>query len=147
MDGLQLQERLSGIDSPLPLIIVSAVFDRAARGEINARRHRDRAGKALSARSPGQRHPHRNQNGTHSMGGPPPAVVAPAAFRRSRTARTEGDGDDRPRAPNKTIARKLGVSQRTTNRLRASIFEKMGAESAVALARIAGQLQEAPSNP
>jgi FixJ family two-component response regulator len=42
--------------------------------------------------------------------------------------------------PNKNIANNLGVSQRTMNRLRAVIFEKMGAESAVNLAQIAIQL-------
>jgi two-component system, LuxR family, response regulator FixJ len=43
--------------------------------------------------------------------------------------------------PNKNIANRLGISQRTMNRLRAEIFEKMGTESAVGLAQVAVQLE------
>ncbi len=38
--------------------------------------------------------------------------------------------------PNKTIARKLGVSRRTVERIRAAAFEKLGAESALDVVRI-----------
>jgi FixJ family two-component response regulator len=43
---------------------------------------------------------------------------------------------------NKTIAHKLGVSQRTAIRIRAAIYEKMGAESALDLGRFAALLKE-----
>jgi RNA polymerase sigma factor (sigma-70 family) len=39
--------------------------------------------------------------------------------------------------PNKTIARQLGISQRTVSRIRADIFGKIGVECAVDLAQIA----------
>lgn len=42
--------------------------------------------------------------------------------------------------PNKTIARKLGVCQRTAAQIRADVFEKMGAGSAVDLAIMASDL-------
>jgi len=45
--------------------------------------------------------------------------------------------------PNKTLARMLNVSMRTVDRLKASVFEKMGVESAVELARIAADLEPA----
>lgn len=38
--------------------------------------------------------------------------------------------------PNKTIARKLGVSRRTVERIRAAAFEKLGAESALDVVRL-----------
>jgi two-component system, LuxR family, response regulator FixJ len=45
--------------------------------------------------------------------------------------------------PNKNIASNLGISQRTMNRLRAEVLEKMGAESAVGLAQVAVLLENA----
>ena len=42
--------------------------------------------------------------------------------------------------PNKTIAHQLGLSHRTTNRIRATVFKKMGVVSAVDLARVVGAL-------
>lgn len=42
--------------------------------------------------------------------------------------------------PNKTIARELGVCQRTAAQIRADVFKKMGAESAVELAAMASDL-------
>jgi DNA-binding CsgD family transcriptional regulator len=50
--------------------------------------------------------------------------------------------------PNKLIARRLGVSHRTVDRLRAAVFRKMGVETAVELARLIGEWRapcEAPS--
>lgn len=44
--------------------------------------------------------------------------------------------------PNKTIARQLGVSHRTANRVRAAVFKKMGVASAVDLARMVGDFNE-----
>jgi len=43
--------------------------------------------------------------------------------------------------PNRLIARDLGVSQRTVDRLRSSVFEKMHADSAVALVRMVTDLR------
>jgi FixJ family two-component response regulator len=43
--------------------------------------------------------------------------------------------------PNKAIARHLGVSHRTVDRLRAAVFHKMEIETAVELARIVGELR------
>ena len=43
--------------------------------------------------------------------------------------------------PNKTIARELCLSRRTTARIRAAVFEKMGAESAVDLAQMSAELR------
>jgi FixJ family two-component response regulator len=44
--------------------------------------------------------------------------------------------------PNKTIARQLGVSHRTANRIRAAVFKKMEVTSAVDLARIVGEFDD-----
>ena len=44
--------------------------------------------------------------------------------------------------PNKTIARQLGVSHRTANRIRAAVFKKMEVASAVDLARIVGEFAD-----
>jgi FixJ family two-component response regulator len=44
--------------------------------------------------------------------------------------------------PNKTIARKLGVCHRTAAQIRATVFEKMGVESAVDLAILTGELRK-----
>jgi len=41
--------------------------------------------------------------------------------------------------PNRVIARDLGVSQRTVDRLRSSVFKKMNVDSAVGLARAVGE--------
>jgi FixJ family two-component response regulator len=43
--------------------------------------------------------------------------------------------------PNRWIARHLGVSPRTVDRLRAAVFRKMEVETAVELARIVGELR------
>lgn len=45
--------------------------------------------------------------------------------------------------PNKVIARNLVISHRTVDRIRASVFEKMGTDSAVELAGILAELQTA----
>ena len=42
--------------------------------------------------------------------------------------------------PTKTIARQLGVCQRTAAQIRAEVFKKMGADSAVELARMTSGL-------
>lgn len=47
--------------------------------------------------------------------------------------------------PTKTIARKLGVCQRTAARIRADVFEKMEAESAVELAQMAAEMNLRPA--
>lgn len=41
--------------------------------------------------------------------------------------------------PNKSISSKMGISQRTVDRLRAAVFEKMGVGSAVELTRLIGE--------
>ena len=46
--------------------------------------------------------------------------------------------------PNKVIARELGVCQRTAARIRADVFEKMGAESAVESAQMSVALVGLP---
>jgi len=47
--------------------------------------------------------------------------------------------------PNKTIARHLGVSLRTANRIRAAVFDKMGAASAVDLAKMVASSDDSDS--
>ena len=44
--------------------------------------------------------------------------------------------------PNKSIARQLGVCQRTAANIRADVFQKMGTESAVDLALLVGDLRQ-----
>jgi two-component system response regulator FixJ len=46
--------------------------------------------------------------------------------------------------PNKTIARRLGVGRRTVDRIRACVLEKMGADSALAVARMLGEMCPVP---
>jgi len=46
--------------------------------------------------------------------------------------------------PNKTIARRLGVGRRTVDRIRACVLEKMGADSALAVARMLGETRPVP---
>jgi two-component system response regulator FixJ len=50
-------------------------------------------------------------------------------------------------SPNKTIARDLSLSQRTVNRVRASVFKKMGAEHAVDLTQMAAELWDSETLP
>ncbi len=45
--------------------------------------------------------------------------------------------------PNRVIARELGVSQRTIDRLRAGVYAKLGVQSAVEVARLLGPWDEA----
>lgn len=46
--------------------------------------------------------------------------------------------------PNKSIARALGVSQRTVDRIRATVFAKLGVQSAVQATRLAMELGQPP---
>lgn len=48
--------------------------------------------------------------------------------------------------PNKSIARALGVSQRTVDRIRATVFAKLGVQSAVQAARLAMELEHPPAS-
>lgn len=136
MSGFELQECLATRGNPIPLIFLSASADVAAavrvmRGgavtllekpcraddlvpAIHHAIHKDRLARAARAKHAEMRY---RFDQLHD--------------RERQTVQLVLDG-----LPNKTIARKLGVSRRTVERIRAAAFEKLGAESAIDVVRI-----------
>jgi FixJ family two-component response regulator len=141
MDAFQLQEHLAGSGHVLPTIIVGAnmtVKDavRAMHEGAVSVLEKPCNGDALNA---------------VICRAATIARDAHAAHRRLENLQTRFESLDlRERevmtlivtgVPNKTIARELGVCQRTAAQIRADVFEKMDVESAVDLAILVGDLR------
>ncbi len=142
IDGLQLHERVSRSGEPLPVILVSAfltvpiavramqqgvfsVLEKPYQSDellqvIHRAMEADRRARAEQFRTA----EYRNR-------------IATLDPRERRTAELITSG-----TPNKIIARDLGVSQRTVDRIRATVLEKMGVQSAVELVRIVSCLPQ-----
>jgi two-component system response regulator FixJ len=140
MAGLQLQEHLARLDDTLPVILVTAYGSVAVavRAMLNGaltvlEKPCDTAELANAIHRAIQIH-QRMQAAHH---------------RRAELQAHFGSLDPRERtvmarvvagSPNKVIAHELGLSPRTVNRVRASVFKKMGAAHAVDLAQKAAEL-------
>ena len=141
MDGVQLQEHLANLSSAPPVILVSAygsipIAVRAMRnGALTVLEKPCNADELASA--------------IHLAVGIKPNTPAARPKRAGLQLRFDSLHVREREAlawiiegvPNKTIARQLGVSPRTANRIRAAVFKKMGVTSAVDLARMVGSLQ------
>jgi two-component system, LuxR family, response regulator FixJ len=145
MNGLQLQEHLTHHDYAMPFVLVSECIDvpLAVRAMQN--------GAVTVLEKPCQ---------TEQLSGAIQEAVSRSREVRAthvklKDLRARIDGlEPREREvmmlivngmPNKTIARELGISMRTTARIRADIFKKMGAESAVDLADMTAELRRLQS--
>ena len=142
MDGLGLQERLASLSKAPPVIFFTThgsipVVVQAMRKGALAVLEKPCAAEELASvlRLAGDINP--------SL---PPARPTRADLRSRFTSLTlrerEAMAGIVAGAPNKAIARQLGVSQRTANRIRATVFKKMAVKSAVDLARVVGDSQE-----
>lgn len=137
MDGLGLQERLPALGVAMPVIVVSAYAD--VRTTVRAMRN----GALTVLEKPCQTDELADavREALDAQG----RAVTPD--RRTAESRARFSAlDERERTvmgmilegvPNKTIARRLHVSHRTVDRIRAAVFEKMGVGSAVELAKMA----------
>ena len=140
MSGLDLQEHLAGLGSILSVILVSAnlevplVVSAMRNGAVTVLEKPCDAGLLADA-----------------IQAAIDLSLATREARRTRAAMQSGLQSLDPRkrqvlvmivdgVPTKVIARELGVCQRTAARIRADVFEKMGAESAVELAQMAVEL-------
>lgn len=136
MNGLELQERLAAMRAPLPVVLVSAYADVAT----TVRAMRNGALTVLT----------KPYEADELAGAVHEALEVDRKTRRDDARRAEirrriHTLSDRERElmesiivgrPNKLIARDLDVSHRTVDRIRATVLEKMGAETAVDLARM-----------
>ncbi len=147
MDGLQLQEHLARLDDTLPVILVTAY------GSVAVAVRAMLSGAVTVLEKPCD---------TNELAD---AIhIAGQIHRRTRAARQRraslqahfGSLDPRERtvmarvvagSPNKVIARELGLSQRTLNRVRAAVFKKMGAQHAVDLTQMAAALENCQALP
>ncbi len=136
MSGLELQQQLAARGSTLPMILISAYADvrttvRAMKSgafaviekpyqadeladAIQAAIEADRRGREIQAKRADVRR-----------------RIAGLSARERRTMELIMAGK-----PNKAIARELDLSQRTVDRVRAVVLEKMGVDSAVQLTRV-----------
>lgn len=141
MSGLDLQERLAAAGSSLPVILISAYADVS----VTVRAMQNGALTVLTK-------PYRADELADAIRA---ALELDHETRQESTWQAEtqrrldtlSDREHRlmesviAGKPNKSIARDLGVSQRTVDRLRAAVFEKMGTESAVQVARAVARLR------
>jgi FixJ family two-component response regulator len=140
MDGLQLQEHLARLSSAPPVILVSAygsipIAVRAMRnGALSVLEKPCDADELASAvRLAG------GINSTTSPAARSDRAGVKLRFDSLHWREREAMARIIDGVPNKTIACQLGVSPRTANRIRAAVFKKMGATSAVDLARMVGK--------
>jgi len=145
MSGFELQECLAKRDIPIPIIFVSATADvatavRAMRNGAHILLKKPYLAEELAQSIRDAVDRDRRTR----------AALAQRAEMRYRFDRLH----DRERetlqlvldgVPNKTIARKLGVSRRTVERIRATAFEKLGAESALDVVRMSSEFGSANS--
>ncbi len=144
MSGLDLQQRLVRLDSIISVVIVSADLDVPA--VVRAMQN----GAIAVFEKPCEPGP--LTDAIHAAFNL--SLVTLKTRRRWTTLQSRFDHLDlRERQvmamivgglPNKLIARKLGVCQRTAARIRADVLEKMGVESAVELAQMAVLLAGLP---
>jgi FixJ family two-component response regulator len=136
MDGLELQGHLANLSGAPPVILISAygsipIAVRAMRnGALTVLEKPCDADELASA----------IRLAVGIKPSPPAARSNRAGLRFRFDSLHSRERDAMARiidgVPNKTIARQLGVSHRTANRIRAAVFKKMGVTSAVDLARI-----------
>jgi FixJ family two-component response regulator len=136
MSGFELQECLAARGAQIPIVFCSAAADVASA--VRAMR----LGAVTVLKKP-----YRDEEMVQAL---QLAIEKDSAGRTNRAKHAEmryrfDQLHDREREtlqlilaglPNKTIARKLGVSRRTVERIRAAAFEKLGAESALDVVRI-----------
>jgi FixJ family two-component response regulator len=140
-NGLDLQEELLRRGNAMPVIFISAYADvpMAVRAMQNG---------ALTVLEK----PYRDDLLVEAVrrGLEMDNMSRQAATRRNLTARRLNSLDDRERefmelmitgTPNKNIARILSVSHRTADRIRATIYEKMGVESAAEVASLVAEVR------
>jgi FixJ family two-component response regulator len=136
MNGLELQERLKGYGHVLPVVLLSAYLDVP----ITVRAMQNGAFTVLEKPCQTDRLADVIRNAVEISRG-----SLQARMKQSDLQKRYDSLDSREREvmmlilsglPNKTIARELGLSQRTAARIRAGVFEKMGAESALDLAQM-----------
>ncbi|HUT88113.1 MAG TPA: response regulator [Thermoguttaceae bacterium] len=136
MSGLELIERLSAKGSTLPVILISAYADvrttvramnSGALTVIEKPYQADELADAIQAAVKADRHAREEQ-----------ARRAEVRRRMSTLTPRERQTMELIMAgkPNKAISRELDFSQRTVDRVRAVVLQKIGVDSAVALARV-----------
>ena len=141
IDGLELQRRLTAMGCTLPVVFVSAYADVPS---------------AVTAMKNGAltflEKPYRENQLAEAIQ-TALAVDAnnrEANLRRAETRRRVDALNPRERCvmesmlvgkANKSVARSLGISHRTVDRLRASVYEKMGVESPAEVARLVTELR------
>jgi len=139
MTGLELYERLAAAGNSPATIVLSAYVDVPTA--VHAMKH----GAVTVLTKPC--HPTQLSDAICA------AIEADCKSRKDCTRRREVRGRVETLTPrerqamarivageaNKLIARRMGISQRTVDRLRAAVFRKMGVETAVGLARMLGE--------
>lgn len=140
-NGLDLQEELLRRGNTMPVILISAYADvpMAVRAMRNG---------ALTVLEK----PYRDDLLVEAIqrGLEMDSMSRQAATRRNQSEQRLNSLDDRERefmelmitgTPNKNIARMLSVSHRTADRIRATIYEKMGVESAAEVASLVAEVR------
>jgi len=140
--GLELQERLARLGSKLPVVFLSGFADvpgvvRAMQqGAVTVLEKPCTVGRLLEGIRAALAQSAKNE----AAGGARADVQARLdclSERESLALEQIVAG-----SPNKTIARNLGVSRRTMDRIRASVFKKLGVSSAVQAARLVALAQQ-----
>jgi len=140
MSGMQLQERLVGLRSALPVVLIGDDVDvRTAvhamqKGAVSVLQKPYDAEQLEGAVRRAIQVSHTGQEAEQRR------LALAARFDTLNAREREVLTMIVNGLPNKTIARQLGVCQRTAAQVRADVYEKMGAESAVELALMASAL-------
>ena len=136
MSGLELIERLTAKGSTLPVILISAYADvrttvramkNGALTVIEKPYQADELADSIQAAVKADRHAREEQARRAEVR----RRISTLTPRERQTMELIMAGK-----PNKAISRELDFSQRTVDRVRAVVLQKMGVESAVALARV-----------
>jgi two-component system, LuxR family, response regulator FixJ len=143
MSGLELQERLSAVGSTLPVILISGRADVASavrgmrRGALTMLEKPYQADELADAiREAMQCHARVRES--HAIHAEVQRCLATLTPREHALMEMVITG-----MPNKRIARILGTSSRTVDRLRARVYEKMCVESAIELAQAVADFRAA----
>jgi FixJ family two-component response regulator len=141
INGLELQERLLARGSTLPVIFISAYADvattvRAMRNGALTMLEKPYQADELADAIRGALDEDSERRATRVRRAEVRKRLSTLTERETRVMELIVAGK-----PNKAIARDLALSQRTVDRLRASLFEKMGAGSAVEVTRMVADLQ------
>lgn len=137
--GLPVVEQVRAVSGAMPLLVISSDVDvpmavelmrRGATGILVKPYQADSLAACLAEAIQQQRQLHAQTSWKRDV-----KLRLDTLHPRERTVLAMMVAD----VPNKTIARRLGLGRRTVDRIRASVLEKMGADSAVKAALMLGE--------